>query len=330
MGAPDRRFCVAPMMGRTNQHYRWLVRQFCPNLLLFTEMVTCNALLHMPPGRKRQRLLAHTAAEGQVAAQLAGADPTAFAATAALVERQGFAELNLNIGCPSNRADSGCFGAALMRHPTLVADLVKACKEHTALPVTVKTRLGLNGLDSDSYLADFLGEVAQAGCDAFYLHARIARLDGIKPAQNRSVPPLNYERAQKMRLLFPHLPIVVNGGITHWQRVEELLTTFDGVMVGRAAYIDLPLLMRADRALAAATPPAPDPDRLLHELSARLRQLHGEDPVRALLCHLPPLFRGMPGARQIRQRLSACMGDAEAALRLLPQLPWHRVWQNAA
>ncbi|MGI9345918.1 MAG: tRNA dihydrouridine(20/20a) synthase DusA [Gammaproteobacteria bacterium] len=342
----DRRFSIAPMMGHTDQNFRWLIRQFCPHILLFTEMVTCKAVIHAPPLLRKQRLLAYEDAEGAVVLQMAASEPSDMAQAAALVEQEGeqdghFVELNINAGCPSKRATCGNFGAVLMRQPQKVADLVRAARDHCSLPVTVKTRLGVDEQDSDDELAHFIDTVAQAGCRTFYLHARKAWLNGINPAQNRNLPPLDYERVRSMQRQFPELEFIINGGIRTWQQARELLPTFSGVMVGRGAYINLGLLLQADQWLAnsldAQQPQASSdcyhnlvevlPTRIID----RLQSIQGNQrAMRALLRHLPPLFRSIPGARSWRRSLSVTHSSLDQSIELLPKLPWQEIVERAA
>ena len=322
------------MMGHTDRQYRWLVRQFCPDILLFTEMLTCRSLLRSPEHRAKL-LLSHHRAENPVVLQLAGSDPEEFAACAPVVQEAGFVEINLNLGCPSKRADAGCFGAALMRQPALAAELVQACRESCSLPVTVKTRLGVDELDSDDYLANFIEVIGRAGCRTLYLHARKALLCGISPARNRSIPPLDYGRAQRMRERFGEFEIIVNGGITSWPQARQLLRDFAGVMVGRAAYADMGLLIRANRWLAGtdADPVEPLPlagfvGNLRHRLDAL-----SNDPrsVRMLMQRLLLLFRSLPGARRIRNQIAVrSRGDVSALLEMLPDLPWEAAGRQLA
>lgn len=316
------------MMGRTDQHYRWLVRQFCPDILLFTEMITCNTLLHAPEPL-RQRLTAHDKGETPVAIQLAGCHPDEFAACTPFVAQQGFAEININAGCPSKRATSGQFGATLMRNPQLVAELVRAVRQNCQLPVTVKTRLGVDEMDSDDHLADFLQTVSATGCSTFYLHARKALLLGPSPAANRSVPPLDYARVARMQAAFPHLQLIVNGGISEWSQAEEMMSRFTGIMVGRAAYLDLPLLLRANQALTGRVEGADAMAKLPAQVRTRLAN-RGSDKRGAslLLRHLCLLFRRLPQASKTRQQLSQWMANPADAERGIQHLPWHQIPLN--
>jgi len=239
----DRRLAVAPMLDWTDRHFRWLVRRITRRTLLYTEMVTTGALLH---GGDRERFLGFDEDEHPVALQLGGADPRELAACARLGAERGYDEINLNVGCPSDRVQSGRFGACLMAEPALVADCVKAMRDAIDVPVTVKHRIGIDERDSYHALCDFVGTVAAAGCDAFVVHARKAWLSGLSPKENRSVPPLRYDVVHRLKRDFPGLTIVLNGGIESLDAAQAQLAHVDGVMLGRAAYHDPWVLAEAD------------------------------------------------------------------------------------
>ncbi len=296
---PDRRLCVAPMMAWTDRHCRYLHRLAAPRALLFTEMVTAAALLHGP----RERLLAYHPAEHPVALQLGGSEPGTLAAAAALAAGAGFDEINLNVGCPSPRVRQGRFGACLMKEPELVRDCVAAMAAATSVPVTVKCRLGVDDADSDPLLARFIATVAESGCRTFYVHARKALLGGLSPAENRSVPPLQYHRVYALKVAFPELEIVINGGIGAVAELDAHLAAADGVMIGRAAYRD-PALLGAMHARLFDTPAA-DPWALIAAYRTYMEhQLHDGAPLNDLTRHALGLFAGLPGARRFRRILS--------------------------
>ena len=290
---------VAPMMACTDTHCRTLHRLFSSNALLFTEMVTAAAVVHGP----RSRLLRFQPAEAPVVCQLGGGEPDLLAEAAQAAADAGFAEVNLNVGCPSPRVRRGAFGAALMAEPKRVADCVAAMAAVVAVPVTVKCRLGLEGRDSDAELDEFVAAVAEAGCRTLYVHARIAVLEGLNPAQNRNIPPLQPERVQALKARFPRLRIIANGGIDTLAAAAAYLAHVDGVMIGRAAWREPRFLNRLDGMMFGASPVS-ERDALDAYLGhMRLQLAEGErlaDLVRPIL----GLFKGQPGARRYRQLLS--------------------------
>lgn len=223
-----RRFSVAPMMDWTDRHCRFFLRLLSKQTLLYTEMVTTGALLH----NDADRFLRHDVSEHPLALQLGGSVPADLAACARLAEQAGYDEVNLNVGCPSDRVQNNMIGACLMAHPALVADCVKAMRDAVATPVTVKHRIGINGRDSYAELCDFVGQVREAGCRSFTVHARIAILEGLSPKENREIPPLRYDVAAQLKADFPDLEIVLNGGIKTLGECQAHLQTFDGVMLG--------------------------------------------------------------------------------------------------
>ncbi len=232
-------FSIAPMMGYTHRHYRYLARMLAPSAKLYTEMVTMQALMH----GNQQQLLAFHPAELPVALQLGGNDPMKLAECAKLAEQVGFSEVNLNVGCPSPRVQEGAFGACLLKQPDLVADCIGAMKSAVAIPVTVKTRIGVDDCDAEEYFFSACQLFAKAGADEIIVHARKAWLKGLSPKENRSVPPLNYERVWKLKQILPEIPIVINGGFTDLQAIKQQQTKVDGIMIGRAA-VDNPLILR--------------------------------------------------------------------------------------
>jgi tRNA-dihydrouridine synthase A len=246
---------IAPMMERTDRHYRYFMRQITHCTLLYTEMITASAILR----GNRDKLLGFSSVELPLALQLGGDDPEQLAECARLAEDWGYSEVNLNVGCPSDRVQSGHFGACLMAQPMLVARCVAAMRRVTTLPVTVKHRIGINGLERYEDLARFVRLVARAGCDRFIVHARIAVLQGLSPRENRTVPPLRYTDVYRLKADFPELVIEINGGITTLAQASEHLRAVDGVMIGRAAY-DNPYLFALADALYFATE-APRPTR---------------------------------------------------------------------
>src|SRR5690606_272739 len=240
---PSRTISVAPMMDWTDRHCRHFLRQISRHTLLYTEMVTSGAILHGP----RERLLAFDPAEHPVALQLGGCDPAELAECVRIGAAYGYDEINLNCGCPSDRVQSGRFGACLMAEPALVAECVAAMRAAVNIPVTVKTRIGIDEFDSYEFLHAFVGQVAAAGCNIFIIHSRKAWLRGLSPRENREVPPLRYDVPARLKADFPQLQIVLNGGVKTLDDMQTHLRTFDGVMIGREAYSNPYLLAEVDR-----------------------------------------------------------------------------------
>ena len=312
--ALDRRVSVAPMMDWTDRHCRYFLRLLSRRTLLYTEMVTTGALLRGDAARH----LRFDPAEHPVALQLGGSEPAALAASARLGEAAGYDEINLNCGCPSDRVTVGRFGACLMAEPELVAECVAAMRAAVRIPVTVKTRIGIDDLDSYEHLARFVATVAAAGCGVFVIHARKAWLKGLSPKENREVPPLRYEVAAAIKRDFPALQVVLNGGITTLGQVQEHLRTFDGVMIGREAYGNPWLLARVDSTVFGA----PDPATTRAEVIARYREhvargLAEGQPLSRMMRHTLGLFHGEAGARAWRRTLSEGAPRAGAGLEVV-------------
>lgn len=297
----DRRLCVAPMMDWTDRHCRYFMRCLTRHSLLYTEMVTAAALLH----GDTDRLLAFDPAEQPVALQLGGSDPQALAQAAKLGEQAGYLEINLNVGCPSDRVQSGRFGACLMAEPQLVAECVAAMRDAVAIPVTVKTRIGIDDQDSYEFLHHFVTEVAAAGCETFAIHARKAWLSGLSPKQNREVPALRYERVYRLKKDFPALEILINGGIRTLKDVQEQLQHVDGVMIGRAAYQDPWLLAQVDAQIFGATPAVISREDVVRAMLGYIEHQLGQGVrLGAITRHMLGLYQGQPGARHWRRYLS--------------------------
>jgi len=244
-----KRFAVAPMMDWTDRHCRYFLRLLSKKTFLYTEMVTAAAIMH----GKAERLLAYDASEHPIALQLGGADPHDLAASAKIGERFGYDEINLNVGCPSDRVQDGQFGACLMADPALVSRCVAAMKEAVYIPVTVKTRIGIDDKDSYEELVNFIGTVADAGCTYFIIHARKAWLHGLSPKENRTKPPLRYDVVLQLKKDFPQLKFELNGGILTLEEAEKHLLDFDGVMLGRAAYENPFILSQVDEKFFGAS-----------------------------------------------------------------------------
>jgi tRNA-dihydrouridine synthase A len=288
------------MMDRTDRHCRYLLRLLSRHVLLYTEMVVTGALLRGDPSRA----LAHDPAEHPLALQLGGSDPEALSRCARMAEDCAFDEVNLNLGCPSERVQEHRFGACLMAEPERVARCIAAMRGATRLPVTVKTRLGIDDRDSYPELCQFIDAVSSAGCRTVILHARKAWLNGLSPKENRERPPLRYQWVHQLKRDFPALEVILNGGITGLDEIERQLAYVDGVMIGREAYRNPYLLAEMDRRFFGATSPAPTRDQVLscyREYMARERAVG--TPVHHMTRHLAGLFLGQPGARLWRQRL---------------------------
>ncbi|MBX3700956.1 MAG: tRNA dihydrouridine(20/20a) synthase DusA [Dokdonella sp.] len=304
------RLSVAPMMDWTDRHCRYFHRLLAPHALLYTEMVTAPAVLH----GDREHLLGFDAAEQPVALQLGGSAPQQLAQAARIGAAQGYAEINLNVGCPSDRVQSGRFGACLMREPDLVADCVvamRAAVADLAAEVTVKCRIGVDEQDEDAALAAFVERVAGAGCTRFIVHARKAWLAGLSPKENREVPPLNYERVYRLKREHPQLHIVINGGITTLDEVNGHLRHVDGVMLGRTAYHEPYRLAELEHALFGVA--LPDRDELLLRLRPHVEtHLAQGGRLQHITRHILGLYQGLPGARAFRRVLSEQAHQAAA------------------
>ena len=292
------RFCVAPMMGCTDRHARYLLRLLSRRARLYTEMIPTGALLH----GDAERALRFDPAEHPVAIQLGGGDPADLARCARRAERAGYDEVNLNVGCPSPRVQHGCFGAALMARPALVAECVAAMRDAASIPVTVKTRIGIDDLDSYHRFRDFAAAVAEAGCSTFIVHARKAWLNGLSPRQNREIPPLRHDRVYRLKCELPDLDIVLNGGLTTLEDATQALRRVDGVMLGRAAWHDLWLLAGVDPALYGDAAPPPERGEVVERYLA-YAQRQGDARLAELVRPLLGLYHGVPGARRWRRTL---------------------------
>ncbi|HNV08965.1 MAG TPA: tRNA dihydrouridine(20/20a) synthase DusA [Dokdonella sp.] len=293
------RLSVAPMMDWTDRHCRYFHRLLAPHARLYTEMVTSAALVH----GDRQRLLGFDDAEHPVALQLGGSDPQELAQAARIGADFGYDEINLNVGCPSNRVQSGRFGACLMHEPALVADCFTSMREAVTIPVTIKCRLGVDDQDEYADLQHFIETVAARGCGIFIVHARKAWLKGLSPKENREVPPLNYQRVYQLKRDFPALTILINGGIQSLAEVQTHLVHTDGVMLGRTAYHEPYRLAELEHALFGT--PLPDRMALIRQMREYTeRHLAEGGKLNHISRHLLGLFQGLPGARGWRRHLS--------------------------
>lgn len=287
------------MMDWTDRHCRYFHRLLSPHARLYTEMVTSAALVH----GNRTHLLRHSVFEQPVALQLGGSDPVELAKAARFGEEAGYVEINLNVGCPSDRVQSGRFGACLMREPALVADCVAAMRAAVKIPVTVKCRIGVDEQDDYAGLQQFTQLMLQAGVQVLIVHARKAWLQGLSPKENREIPPLNYERVYQLKKEFPQLCVVINGGITTIESVNAHLQHVDGVMLGRAAYHDPYVLAQVEHALYGVE--LPDRDAVLQQLLPYVEaELAQGVALKHITRHLLGLYQGLPGARGFRRVLS--------------------------
>jgi tRNA-dihydrouridine synthase A len=293
-------FAVAPMMDWTDRHCRFFHRQLSRQALLYTEMVVADAVIH----GDRARLLGYDAVEQPLALQLGGSQPGKLAEAARIGEQFGYREINLNCGCPSDRVQSGTFGACLMRTPDLVAECVAAMKAAVSIPVTVKCRLGVDDQDTGPALDAMADAVFDAGCDALWVHARKAWLQGLSPKENRDVPPLDYERVYALKERLPDRFIGINGGIATLEEGAAHLEKVDGVMLGRAAYHTPGILAGVDRMLGAAEEDV-DIDTVLEPMADHAdRHIAAGGRLIHITRHMVGLYHGQPGARRFRQILS--------------------------
>jgi tRNA-dihydrouridine synthase A len=306
----DRRLSVAPMMDWTDRHCRFLHRLYAPHALLYTEMIVATAIVR---GNVRQ-LLDHDAGEHPVALQLGGCDPTELAKAARIGASAGYAEINLNVGCPSDRVKNGSFGACLMLKPTLVADCVRSLRDATALPVTVKCRIGIDERDDYEFFADFVDSVAAAGIDALIVHARAAILGGLSPKQNREIPPLKYDFVHRLKRERPELSLVLNGGLSDGALIAAQGAGLDGVMVGRAAYHRPALLAELEQRLIDPAWCVPEPWQIVERIvpyakacAQRGMRLH------SITRHMHGVMAGREGARAWRRFLSEVAARPDAA-----------------
>jgi tRNA-dihydrouridine synthase A len=310
------RFCVAPMMEWTDRHCRFFHRILTRRAMLYTEMVTAAAVIH----GDRQRLIGFDPAEGPLALQLGGSDPADLARAARYGEEFGYDEINLNCGCPSDRVQSGRFGACLMAEPGLVAQCFSAMQDAVSLPVTVKCRIAIDDQDEDEALDRFVAAIAAAGCGTFIVHARKAWLQGLSPKQNRDVPPLNHRRVQRLKADWPELEIVINGGIGDLDEAEAHLDRVDGAMIGRAAYQTPWLLADVDRRLFGVPNPVASRTQAIEAYLAYVeRMLARGVALPAMTRHVLGLFNGLPGARAFRRRISETAYRPGAGVEVLRQ-----------
>lgn len=302
MSKLNRKFTVAPMLDWTDKHCRYFHRLLTKQAVLYTEMVTVGAILH----GDRERHLRFNEAEHTVALQLGGSEPQEMAECARIAEDYGYDEVNINVGCPSERVQKGAFGACLMAEPVLIAECVSAMQSAVTIPVTVKNRIGIDDQDDYAGLRQFVGTVSEAGCQTFIIHARKAWLKGLSPKENREIPPLHYELVYQIKQEFPQLEIIINGGITTLEQCQQHLQHVDGVMVGREAYHHPWILAQVDALLyGVESSVSHDRKAVLEALLPYVQaQLEAGVPLNHISRHILGLFQGMPGARGWRRHIS--------------------------
>ena len=294
------KFSVAPMMDRTDRHCRYFHRKLTQKSLLYTEMLHCNAVVK----GDTENLLSYSQEEHPLAIQLGGSDPELLAEASQISEEFGFQEINLNVGCPSNKVQSGMFGAILMKEPKLVAKCVRSMKRSTNLPVTIKCRIGVDEMDENQHLDEFVQSTQDAGCKTFIIHARKAWLKGLSPKDNREIPPLNYNRVYKLKERFPHLNIIINGGINSLDESLHHLNYVDGVMMGRKAYDNPLILTEVDHKIFNQEKREIQLDKILLSLLPYIQhELEKGTKISHITKHLMGLFKGYNGAKEMRKFL---------------------------
>ncbi|MCZ4374256.1 tRNA dihydrouridine(20/20a) synthase DusA [Vibrio plantisponsor] len=308
------RLSVAPMLDWTDRHCRYFHRLMTSQTLLYTEMVTTGAIIH-----GKGDFLAYNQEEHPVALQLGGSNPVDLAHCAKLAQERGYDEINLNVGCPSDRVQNGRFGACLMAEPQLVADCVAAMKEVVDVPVTVKTRIGIDDQDSYEFLTDFISIVSEkGGCEQFTIHARKAWLSGLSPKENREIPPLDYNRAYQIKKDFSHLNIAINGGVKSLEEAKLHLAHLDGVMIGREAYQSPYILAEVDQQIFGLDAPVKKRSEVIFEMFPYIEQQLSQGAYLGHITrHMLGMFQSMPGARQWRRHISENAHKAGAGIEVV-------------
>ncbi|MBU2924067.1 tRNA dihydrouridine(20/20a) synthase DusA [Colwellia sp. 1_MG-2023] len=309
----DHKLSVAPMLDWTDRHCRYFYRVLSAHTVLYTEMVTTGAILH-----GRGDYLSYNEAEHPLVLQLGGSNVKDMTECAKIAEQYGYDEININVGCPSDRVQNGRFGACLMAEPTLVGDCVNEMQNATNIPVTVKSRIGIDDLDSYEFLHTFIDEVAKADCNHFIIHARKAWLTGLSPKQNRDVPPLDYERVYQIKRDFSNLNISINGGIKSLTETQEHLQHVDGVMIGREIYSSPYLLSEVDQQIYGVDKPLISREQVINAMAdyidayISITPEHGSNRAWHVLRHMLGMCNGLAGARQFRRDLSDCSSNSNA------------------
>jgi len=309
----DHRLSVAPMLDWTDRHCRYFYRAMSAHTVLYTEMVTTGAIL-----RGKGDYLSYNDAEHPLVLQLGGSNVKDMTECAKIAEQHGYDEININVGCPSDRVQNGRFGACLMAEPQLVADCVSEMQASANIPVTVKSRIGIDDLDSYEFLHTFIEQVATAGCQHFVIHARKAWLSGLSPKQNRDIPPLDYSRVYQIKKDFPLLEISINGGIKTLAETTEHLQHIDGVMIGREIYNNPYMLSKADQQIYGVDKDVISREQVINVMAEYVDTYistipeHGKNRAWHVLRHMLGLCNGLAGARQFRRYLSECAGNSDA------------------
>jgi tRNA-dihydrouridine synthase A len=310
----DRRFSVAPMIDVTDRHFRYLARLLSNHALLYTEMITTGAILN----GDQDYLLSYTDQEHPLALQLGGSNIDELAQCARIGEDYGYDEINLNVGCPSDKVQNNMIGACLMAHPTRVTECMQAMIEAVAIPVTIKHRIGIDDIDDYDLLAGFVAQVSQSGCETFIVHARNAILKGLSPKQNREIPPLQYDKVYRLKADFPHLEIIINGGIDTIADCHQHLTHVDGVMLGRAANHNSALLTQVDHQFYDSNLTAPARREAALKYFAYMQQRHEQGTsLHHMSGHIMGLFQGIPGARALRRHISDNIHGHNASIQVM-------------
>ncbi|WP_250657920.1 tRNA dihydrouridine(20/20a) synthase DusA [Alkalimarinus coralli] len=312
----NRKFCIAPMLDWTDRHYRYFARLISRNAVLYTEMITTGALVH----GDRDRYLQFNHQESPLAVQLGGSNPDELAACAKMAEDLGYNEVNLNVGCPSDRVQNNMIGACLMAHPELVAECVSNMQRSVSIPVTVKHRIGIDEKDSYEELHHFVKTISEAGCSTFIVHARKAILQGLSPKENREIPPLKYDVAYQLKRDFPSLEIIVNGGIKTINESLSHLDQLDGVMVGREAYQNPWLLSQVDQKIYGEQESTLTRQQVLEAMIPYIEEEMSKGAYLGHITrHILGIFHSMPGGRKFRRHLSENAHKPGASIEVLKQ-----------
>lgn len=311
----NRTFSIAPMLDWTDRHYRYFARIMSAQALLYTEMVTTGAIIH-----GKGDYLAYNEEEHPLALQLGGSNASDLATCAKLAEQRGYDEINLNVGCPSDRVQNGRFGACLMAEPKLVAECVDAMRSVVDIPVTVKTRIGIDELDSYEFLTEFIDTVSAAGCDTFIIHARKAWLQGLSPKENREIPELDYQRVYRLKRDYAALNISINGGVKTLDECAEHLKHLDGVMVGREAYQNPYILAEVDQRLCGSEKPVLSRDAVLEKMLPYIeKHLQAGGRLNHITRHITGLYQGEVGSRAWRRYVSENAHKPGAGIEVIHQ-----------
>ncbi len=302
----DHRFCVAPMMNRTDRHCRYFHRILSKKSFLYTEMIHVNAIIR----GETEKLLKYDQKEHPLALQLGGSDPNLLAESCTISDDFGYDEINLNVGCPSSKVQKGEFGAILMKNPKLVANCVNIMSQATKTPITVKCRIGVDKTDEEKHLDRFIEEVSSAGCETFIIHARKAWLEGLSPKDNREIPPLNYERVYRLKESYPDLNLIINGGIKTKEDCLHHLQYVDGVMLGREAYENPLILSEIDSEIFSKENKCLTRSEILKRITPYVKkELKNGTKLFHITRHLMGLFKGFDGAKNIRKSLVSLNGE---------------------